>query len=315
MNFIKEFAQEKMPTQAVHASTILHLDNGEIIVSWFGGTKEGNDDVDIWLSRKTNEGWTKPLHFCVEKDTAHWNPVLFQLKDGTICLYFKVGKKIIHWKTYVSYSKDMGLTWSTPTELVEGDENGGRGPVKNKPIYLTNGTIIAPASIEEGPWRPFVDISKDNGVMWQMQHKIQPVDDKEKTFMIQPTLWEGENGSVHMLLRTNKDKIYRSDSNDYGNTWCDAYPINMPNNNSGIDAVKIEDGRIVLVCNPTVGDFGPRSPLSVYISDDGINFDEVVKLEDTEGEYSYPSIVNKGNTVYISYSWKRENVAVVTIEF
>lgn len=315
MNIIKEFAQEKMPTQAVHASTLVHLNNGEIIASWFGGTKEGNDDVDIWLSRKTKDGWIEPLHFCVEENTAHWNPVLFQLNDGTICLYFKVGKKIVHWKTYVSYSKDMGLTWSTPKELVEGDESGGRGPVKNKPIYLSNGTIIAPASIEEGSWRPFVDISKDNGATWEIQHKIEPVDDPEKTFMIQPTLWEGENGNVHMLLRTNKDKIYRSDSKDYGNTWCDAYPINMPNNNSGIDVVKIKDGRILLVCNPTVGDFGPRSPLSVYISNDGINFDEVMKLEDAEGEYSYPSIVNEGNTVYISYSWKRENVAICTIEF
>ncbi len=315
MNLIKEFAQEKMPTQAVHASTILKLDNGEIIASWFGGTKEGFDDVDIWLSRKTKEGWVEPLHFVVEKDTAHWNPVLFQLEDGTICLYFKVGKKIVHWKTYVSYSKDMGVTWSTPKELVEGDESGGRGPVKNKPIYLSDGTIVAPASIEEGPWRPFVDISKDNGITWEKMDKIEPADDKEKTFMIQPTLWEGENGNVHMLLRTNKDKIYRSDSKDYGKTWCEAYPINMPNNNSGIDIVKLENGKLVLVCNPTLGDFGPRSPLSVYISDDGINFKEVTKLEDTEGEYSYPSIVNKGNTVYISYSWKRENVAVVTIEF
>ena len=33
MNIIKEFAQEKMPTQAVHASTLLHLDNGEIIAT------------------------------------------------------------------------------------------------------------------------------------------------------------------------------------------------------------------------------------------------------------------------------------------
>jgi predicted neuraminidase len=314
MKIFKEFAQEKMPTQAVHASTLLHLDNGEILAAWFGGTKEGMDDVDIWLSRKTKDGWTKPMHFCVEKDTAHWNPVLFQKNDGTICLYFKVGKKIIHWQTYVSYSYDMGATWSEPKQLVEGDKTGGRGPVKNKSIYLSNGDILAPASIEEGPWRPFVDISTDNGVTWEKSHLILPVDD-EKTFMIQPTLWEVKPGEVSMLLRTNNNKIYRSDSKDWGRTWCEAYPINMPNNNSGIDVVKIEDGRLVLVCNPTTGDFGPRSPLSVYVSENGIDFSEVAKLEETEGEYSYPSIVADGNTVYISYSWKRENVAICTIEF
>ena len=27
-------------------------------------------------------------------------------------------------------------------------------------------------------------------------------------------------------------------------TWCEAYPINLPNNNSGIDLVKMNDGRL-----------------------------------------------------------------------
>ena len=37
--------------------------------------------------------------------------------------------------------------WTAPIELVKGDI-GGRGPVRNKPIRLSNGTIAAPSSIE-----------------------------------------------------------------------------------------------------------------------------------------------------------------------
>ena len=55
--------------------------------------------------------------------------------------------------------------------------------------------------------------------------------------MIQPTLWESKDGSVHMLTRTKLGKIYRSDSLDGGKTWCRAYATNLPNNNSGIDPV------------------------------------------------------------------------------
>ena len=34
-----------------HASTIIHLKNGEFIAAWFGGTEEKNDDVGIWMTK------------------------------------------------------------------------------------------------------------------------------------------------------------------------------------------------------------------------------------------------------------------------
>ena len=57
--------------------------------------------------------------------------------------------------------------------------------------------------------------------------------------MIQPTLWEDSTG-VHMLIRSNAGKIYKSDSTDFGMTWCKAYETPYPNPNSGIDLVKLE---------------------------------------------------------------------------
>ncbi|HRQ51072.1 MAG TPA: hypothetical protein PLR74_11085, partial [Agriterribacter sp.] len=37
------------PFAECHASTILRLQNGEFMAAWFGGQKEGTDDVGIWL--------------------------------------------------------------------------------------------------------------------------------------------------------------------------------------------------------------------------------------------------------------------------
>ena len=62
-------------------------------------------------------------------------------------------------------TEDNGETWSEAKELVPGDR-GGRGPVKNKSIVLSNGDWLAPASHEEGQWRTFVDRSSDGGKTW-----------------------------------------------------------------------------------------------------------------------------------------------------
>ena len=51
-------------------------------------------------------------------------------------------------------STDNGVTWSGPQELVPGDVSGGRGPVRNKPLRLASGRILAGASTEHGIWKP-----------------------------------------------------------------------------------------------------------------------------------------------------------------
>lgn len=133
--------------------------------------------------------------------------------------------------------------------------------------------------------------------------------------MIQPTLWEMPEGKIHALLRTNGGKIYRSDSEDDGLNWCEAYPTDMPNNNSGLDAVMMENGTLALVCNPDDSDWGRRYPLSLYLSkDNGVHFQWVLDLETEEGEFSYPAVVAEGNRLHVTYTWKRKKVAYVCVE-
>ena len=147
MEILKEFIFENKPTESCHASTVLPLDDGRVVAAWFAGTKESADDVDILTSVRSEGGWSEPVRVSADRNIPHWNPVLFRRTDGKIMLFFKVGKKIPMWKTYFSLS-DNGVDWSEPAELVPGDISGGRGPVKNKPIRLRSGRVIAPASDE-----------------------------------------------------------------------------------------------------------------------------------------------------------------------
>ena len=259
--------------------------------------------------------------------------MLFYREDGTLLLFYKEGQQIASWRTMVMTSQNDGLSWSAPAELVAGDVSGGRGPVRNKPIRLKSGRILAGGSTEHGIWQAFADISDDDGLTWR---KSTPVvienlqyKQGEKTAesdiavsaqsfygrgVIQPSLWQSVDNSVHMLLRSSEGFVFRADSEDEGESWSAAYALRLPNNNSGLDLVRLEDGTLLLVCNPVAANWGMRSPLSLFISeDDGNTWVKLLDLETALGEFSYPAITAQGDDVHISYTFDRKNIAVVNL--
>ncbi|MDU5946778.1 MAG: sialidase family protein [Paenibacillus macerans] len=134
--------------------------------------------------------------------------------------------------------------------------------------------------------------------------------------VIQPSLWESRPGEVHMLLRSTEGQIYRSDSPDGGLTWSEAYPTGLPNNNSGLDVARLDDGTLVLCSNPVGANWGPRTPLTLDISrDNGLTWRREAVLEDGEGEYSYPALIVHGGILYLTYTWNRENIAFVRLRW
>ena len=348
------------PTANAHASCIARV-NGETWLTWFGGTRESNPDVDIYLARETASGWTDPIRISADDHIAHWNPVLLPRENGAT-LFFKFGSTITGWKTMCVPIGADGHPCGEIRELVEGDI-GGRGPVRNKCLTLKDGRILAPASVETSEpscwkdascagdiaelpehdpplrWKPMIDVSFDGGSTFTRACPVPLRREESESNLrmitsdhadldaravmpcfvrglgaIQPALWQSENGDVHMLLRSSEGFVLRSDSKD-GEHWSAASLTSIPNNNSGIDLVKMADGRILLCLNPVSGDWAARTPLSLYISsDDGDTFRPLMTLEMNEGEYSYPSLAAEGNTIYVSYTWNRLKVAVWKIE-
>ena len=150
----KRWIMKEKLTGMCHASTVLKKPDGEILAAWFGGSREGAEDTGIYLSRqKEGEDFSAPELMASGRE-AHWNPVLFSPDGKTVFLYYKVGMQIAQWRTYVRISEDGGRTFGREQELVPGDR-GGRGPVKNKPLRLKNGRVLAPGSLEQGEWAAF----------------------------------------------------------------------------------------------------------------------------------------------------------------
>lgn len=298
-----------------HASTLIRLRDGKFLVAWFGGTKEKDDDVGIWMSAGRPGEWSIPSEVAKISHKPHWNPVLFQSPEGKIFLFFKVGKEISKWQTWLMTSVDGGKTWSAAHELVKGD-HGGRGPVRNKPIVLSNGTWIAGASNEDGLWNVFFDLSNDEGNTWHATPFLS-VDRKSLSGkgVIQPTLWESEPGHVHALLRSSSGVICRADSKDYGKTWSPVYKTQIPNPNSTVDLAKLPNGHLILACNPDNSNWGSRGELVLLESgDNGKSWQELVELENgsRDDEYSYPAIINFGDSIAVTYTWKRKKIAFRT---
>jgi predicted neuraminidase len=308
----EHIVEEARPFRQCHASTLVALGPGEFLAAWFAGSREGRPDVAVWGATRRGGRWSAPRLLAKVADCAHWNPVLFRAPAGEVHLFFKVGETIPAWETWRQISRDDGETWGEPEPLVTGGR-GGRGPVKNKPIVLSDGAWLAPASIEgEGRWDAFVDRSEDDGRTWIASDLI-PLHRASHAGLgvIQPTLWESAPGQVHMLLRSTSGRVCRSDSADGGRTWSAVYPTALPNNNSGLDLARLPSGALALAYNPVAGDWAARTPLSISLSlDNGATWPRRLDLETEAGEYSYPAIIATGaDGLAVTYTWRRERVA------
>lgn len=323
---LEEFVFESSPFfRSCHSATVLELRSGELLCAFFGGTRESHPDVETRLSRKPVGGeWTPPVSVADGNEPggermSTGNPVLFQECAGEVMLFYKVIKPDVGFLGRVKTSSDGGHTWSEARKV--GD--GLMGAVKNKPIQLDNGTILSPSSTEDDHgWRVHIERSTDGGKTWKL---IGPINPEAKIGAIQPTLMTYPDGRIQMLCRTRSEHgfIAQSWSEDGGLTWSPLEAAVLPNNNSGLDAVTLRDGRQLLVYNhstrtqPGMGHKG-RGILNVALSHNGIDWEAALVLEhlDERGkQFSYPSVIQtRDGLVHIVYTWHRQRIKHVVLD-
>jgi len=304
------------PTPQCHASTIAETPEG-LVAAWFGGTREGHDDVGIWLSRHASDGWSKPVEVASgvqssEKRYPCWNPVLFQLDKGPLLLFYKVGPNPRQWWGMLMTSHDGGKTWSDPRKPGIGHLIG---PVKNKPILLEDGTLVCASSTEHDGWRVHFELTSDGGKTWQV---VGPINDGEMFSAIQPSVLKYPGGELQILCRTRQGVVGQSWSDDGGKTWTEITATALPNPNAGTDAVTLADDRQLLVYNHTTRGGGfpsGRNMLNVALSKNGKHWLPALTLERDKGEYSYPAVIQTADgKVHITYTFRRQSVKHVVLD-
>lgn len=325
--FRNQFLYQKAPFPSCHAATIVELKNGDLLAAYFGGAYEGSKDVCIWLSRKNKgeERWEAPVQVAdgILSDSIRkpcYNPVLYQMPDGEVFLFFKIGLYVADWSGWLIRSHDQGRTWSEKEPL----PTGYLGPIKDKPV-LVGHRLICPSSTEVGGWKIHFEIYDLKKKTWKYVGPIEAEeavptvemkkDDPKKLPIecIQPTILKLKDGRLQVLCRTKNGKIATSYSSDQGDSWSKVTLMDLPNNNSGLDAVTLKDGSFALIYNHATTEpgkeMGPRTPLNLAVSKDGSHWTDVLTLESKPGEYSYPSIIQgKDGHLHCIYTWHRTHI-------
>jgi len=307
------FVFERAPFRSAHASTLVETRDG-LLAAWFGGTEEGHSDVGIWVSRNDGAGWSPPIEVAngLQPDgTRHpcWNPVLFLPSRGPLLLFYKVGPSPREWWGLARTSADQGRSWSDPIRLPAGI----LGPIRAKPVELAGGEVLAGSSTEHAGW--VVHVERWTGgdlasaAAWQ---KSGPLNDPGEFGAIQPTILAHSPSLLQVLCRSRQGVVTEAWSEDAGLTWGRMTATALPNPNAGIDALRLSDGRTLLVYNPTKSG---RDRLEIAVSADGKTWGRAVVLESSPGEHSYPAMIQaRDGRVHVSYTWRRERIRHVVVD-
>ena len=149
----------------------------------------------------------------------------------------------------------------------------------------------------------------------------------ESAGRVHPTVVELDAGHLVCFMRSRQaDWIYRSESKDFGDTWTVPVPTPLPNNNSGICAVKLASGRIAVAYNHSQAPQswgkkgawpGLRCPVSIALSEDGgKTFPLIRHIERGQGyvgdenrsnnmQYEYPCLIQaKDGMIHLAYAYE-----------
>jgi predicted neuraminidase len=167
------------------------------------------------------------------------------------------------------------------------------------PLIRRDGTLLLPLSNENFNVAVMA-FTADGGKTWTFSKPVP------EAGLLQPSVVEFKDGRLAAFFRNGdrRHRIKRSDSSDGGMTWSEVTLTTLPHPGSGIEAIALRNGHLLMVYNDKEDD-GPRDRLAVSISEDeGKTWGWTRRLEETPGaRFDYPSIIEaKDGTLHVTYS-------------
>jgi predicted neuraminidase len=159
-------------------------------------------------------------------------------------------------------SADNGATWSGENTFSPDEGLWCRYPIKE----LSNGDWIFPVyqrtteHVMETDYTRMM-VSNDRGGTWS-EYAIPDGAGK-----VHASIVELEPGILRAFFRSRfKDCVYMARSGDFGRTWSKPAQTVLPNNNSSITVIKLQNGNLCASYNHSTN---RRVPVTLAISEDG----------------------------------------------
>ena len=236
-----------------HAANLAFLDDGTLTCVWFGGTMEGMGDISIYMSRLPagSSTWSEPEKMSDDPQKSEQNPLVFTAPDGRVWLIFTSQTSGNQDGAIVKrrISEDGGRTFGPVDVLCDIPGTFVRQPI----IVNGRGHWLLPVFRcigEPGQrWTGNADtaailISRDAGSSWAM------ADLPESIGAVHMNIVPRGDGRMAAFFRNRfAAQILCSHSVDDGLTWSAPAETVLPNNNSSIQAVALQDGRIAIIYN------------------------------------------------------------------
>jgi predicted neuraminidase len=252
-----------------HAAFIERLDDGTLACLWFGGSLEGKSDISIHGATLSPGAarWSASTQLSNDADRSEQNPVLWRNGAGNW--------QLLH-TAQPSGNQDECLLRARPITF-DGALKGGAP----RDIDLPLGSFIRGRFVRraDGAWMmPIFRCISRPGQRWNGSHDTAAIgvshDDGQTWTMSEVP---GSIGSVHMTIvpldgdqmvafyrRRQSDFVHRSESYDGGLTWSAPGPTDVPNNNSSINVIRLQDGRLAMLCNPISAALSSDRRVSLY---------------------------------------------------
>lgn len=306
----------------------IELPNGDILMAAPWGRPPANFEqlaakFPVPMLYRSNDGgrtWKEDVRLDI-----YWN-LPGMISDGGISfLHLKDGRLALlahrHVKgldggglPIISFSTDEGKTWTNAKTI--GAPEGVWYVMNDRLIQMKNGTIIVPVShmpkglgTYEGDHNlGLCFLSNDGGNTWKKSNKPADLDDGRG--MAEPSVAEIEDNQLIMLARTGSGYLYRSYSNDDGDTWSVPETTTLLAACSPLTLKTLPDGRLIVFYNHAQplkkGAFFPRTPLVYSVSSDrGYSWNSPVVV-DKEGMKN-----NDRQNIYPSICFTAEGMLVI----
>jgi predicted neuraminidase len=312
---------------SAHASAITVLPGGDLLAYWWAGQRESAPDVQVYMSRLSGGQWSAPVSVVDREMLGRQigfgvrrigNPVPWIAPDGRVHLYV-VATGLGGWaasRVVQLVSTDQGRHFAATRVLPMSPLFNTSVLVRNNPVATEDGGWLLPAYFELGnKYGMVLSFDAAGAPRWLARMG-------KSTSSLQPALvsTSGLNMVAMMRCGGEQQRLRVATSGDGGRTWEDQPDSHLANHGTAAAALRLGDGAYVLAHNdlPIQGGTS-RQRLRLSTSGDARDWVSAgdARLGLPMEEYSYPTLLQVGNQLHMTYTDRRQGIAhdVYDIQF